>query len=129
MKCPVCKKDMIILELNEVEIDYCLSCKGIWLDKGELELLAEDKNQTILNLFEPVEKTKEKLRKCPVCNKKMKKIKMTTKQEVVMVDRCENHGIWFDKGELYQILKQTSKTSKALEFLKDMFFYDKKMEE
>ncbi|MEJ2196939.1 MAG: zf-TFIIB domain-containing protein [Ignavibacteriaceae bacterium] len=42
MFCPVCKEPMIILELNEVEIDYCPSCSGIWLDAGELELLFED---------------------------------------------------------------------------------------
>lgn len=39
MNCPVCKNAMIVLELREVEIDYCLVCKGIWLDKGELERL------------------------------------------------------------------------------------------
>ena len=37
MDCPVCKQSaMITLELNEVEIDYCMQCEGIWLDAGEL---------------------------------------------------------------------------------------------
>ncbi len=39
MDCPVCKNAMITLELQEVEIDYCIDCGGIWLDAGELELL------------------------------------------------------------------------------------------
>jgi len=39
MDCPVCKNAMITLELQEVEIDYCTDCGGIWLDAGELELL------------------------------------------------------------------------------------------
>ncbi len=39
MNCPVCKEPMIVLELDEVEIDHCISCGGIWLDAGELELL------------------------------------------------------------------------------------------
>ena len=33
---------MVILELNEVEIDFCTGCNGIWLDSGELDLLLED---------------------------------------------------------------------------------------
>jgi len=39
MDCPVCKNAMITLELEEVEIDHCTNCGGIWLDAGELELL------------------------------------------------------------------------------------------
>ena len=39
MDCPICKNAMITLELQEVEIDYCTDCGGIWLDAGELELL------------------------------------------------------------------------------------------
>ncbi|MBT8387242.1 MAG: zf-TFIIB domain-containing protein, partial [Ignavibacteria bacterium] len=31
MICPVCKESMVILELSEVEIDYCTGCNGIWL--------------------------------------------------------------------------------------------------
>ncbi|NIV72594.1 MAG: hypothetical protein GWN16_11560, partial [Calditrichae bacterium] len=37
MLCPVCKKPMMILEYNEVELDYCPICGGVWLDQGELE--------------------------------------------------------------------------------------------
>ena len=40
MDCPVCKESaMVTLELNDVEIDYCMQCEGIWLDAGELEIL------------------------------------------------------------------------------------------
>ena len=42
MDCPVCKNAMIVLELDEVEVDYCTECEGIWLDAGELELLLGD---------------------------------------------------------------------------------------
>jgi Zn-finger nucleic acid-binding protein len=40
MICPSCKNQLIILEFNKVEIDYCPECSGIWLDSGELELLS-----------------------------------------------------------------------------------------
>ncbi len=47
MKCPVCKDVKLVMsEKKWVEIDYCPDCRGIWLDKGELEKLIEkDKKQ------------------------------------------------------------------------------------
>ncbi len=42
MDCPFCNNQLVILELNQIEIDYCTSCHGIWLDNGELELLMQD---------------------------------------------------------------------------------------
>ncbi|MDP5039008.1 MAG: zf-TFIIB domain-containing protein [Candidatus Gracilibacteria bacterium] len=40
MKCPVCKDITLLMsEKNGVEIDYCPECRGIWLDRGELEKL------------------------------------------------------------------------------------------
>ena len=41
MQCPVCKRPMISLELNEVEVDHCVACGGVWLDSGEMELLLD----------------------------------------------------------------------------------------
>jgi uncharacterized protein len=38
MKCPVCKEpDLIMSERQGVEIDYCPTCRGVWLDRGELD--------------------------------------------------------------------------------------------
>jgi Zn-finger nucleic acid-binding protein len=42
MKCPVCKDVTLLMsEKNGIEIDYCPECRGIWLDRGELEKLIE----------------------------------------------------------------------------------------
>lgn len=41
MKCPVCNVNLLISERQGVEIDYCPECRGIWLDRGELEKLIE----------------------------------------------------------------------------------------
>lgn len=38
MKCPVCKDvTLLMTEKNGVEVDYCPECRGIWLDRGELD--------------------------------------------------------------------------------------------
>ena len=40
MKCPVCKTtDLLMTERRSIEIDYCPVCRGIWLDRGELDKL------------------------------------------------------------------------------------------
>ena len=42
MKCPVCPDaDLLISERQGIEIDYCPSCRGVWLDRGELDKIIE----------------------------------------------------------------------------------------
>ena len=49
MKCPVCKDVTLLMsERHGVEIDYCPECRGIWLDRGELEKIME-KEDTYIN--------------------------------------------------------------------------------
>lgn len=126
--CPVCRKvDMAVLELHEIEIDFCFDCGGIWLDAGELELLmgSLEKSNEILSSFQEIDKTcKEKKRLCPICKKAMKKVTVKTENGEVLIDECvEKHGIWFDKGELYQIINCSlnETDSPVLSFLRDIF--------
>jgi uncharacterized protein len=37
MKCPLCSVDLTMSERSGVEIDYCPKCRGVWLDRGELD--------------------------------------------------------------------------------------------
>lgn len=42
MKCPVCKEAQLVMtERQNIEIDYCPECRGVWLDRGELDKLIE----------------------------------------------------------------------------------------
>ena len=42
MKCPVCTNvDLLMSERQGVEIDYCPTCRGVWLDRGELDKIIE----------------------------------------------------------------------------------------
>ncbi len=42
MKCPACKTpDLVMSDRNGVEIDYCPQCRGVWLDRGELDKIIE----------------------------------------------------------------------------------------
>ncbi len=42
MKCPTCENvDLSITERKNVEIDFCPKCRGVWLEKGELDKIIE----------------------------------------------------------------------------------------
>lgn len=42
MKCPVCTTvNLVMSDRQEVEIDYCPECRGVWLDRGELDKIIE----------------------------------------------------------------------------------------
>jgi Zn-finger nucleic acid-binding protein len=39
--CPHCRVDLVMSERHGVEIDYCPKCRGVWLDRGELDKILE----------------------------------------------------------------------------------------
>ena len=127
MDCPVCKNSaMIVLEFDEVEVDFCLDCNGIWLDAGELELLLDDcqKATELLRSFASIENSSEQIRKCPICLKKMQKVLIGQADKPLLIDICpKEHGLWFDKGELQDILQRGNldKEQKIQKLLTDMF--------
>lgn len=42
MKCPNCKDvNLVMTDRNGIEIDYCPECRGVWLDRGELDKIIE----------------------------------------------------------------------------------------
>lgn len=41
MSCPVCRVPLVMSERQGVEIDYCPQCRGVWLDRGELDKVIE----------------------------------------------------------------------------------------
>ena len=41
MACPVCKTGLTMSDRQGVEIDFCATCRGVWLDRGELDKIIE----------------------------------------------------------------------------------------
>ena len=135
MICPVCKSDMIDVEYQQIELDYCTNCHGVWFDAEELELLfnrvgLENHDlplDDLLNL--PETKTSEKGRKCPICRLKMKKTTIGKESEI-LIDACsQGDGLWLDGGEVSHLIKQiatkqpaeTGSQQQVLEFLGEVF--------
>ena len=135
MNCPVCKVAMIIVEHEKIELDYCTTCLGTWFDEGELALLLDTMDLPVdeFNISDimtkPEKETREKKRRCPVCRKKMKKAAIGNSPEV-LIDVCpQGEGMWFDGGEVGQVIKQRLNKSsvesgapdKVVTFLGDVF--------
>lgn len=126
---------MFVVEYKQVELDYCHSCKGVWFDAGELDLLLEAAGlkhvrQTLGDVLRlPEALTSERKRRCPICNTNMKKVKIGG-ETGVMIDACIRHdGLWFDGGEVADLIKIISARStvkketesEIMGFLKDVF--------
>jgi Zn-finger nucleic acid-binding protein len=119
MKCPACRGLMIIVEHDDIELDYCPDCAGVWFDSGELELLVESMQLegAILNLdtvlTSPEAGSSEKKRRCPICGNKMKKATVGHSPEV-LIDVCQRgDGLWFDSGEVGQLITQIPDSAAA----------------
>lgn len=41
MKCPIDESTLVMSERSGIEIDYCPACRGVWLDRGELDKIIE----------------------------------------------------------------------------------------
>lgn len=41
MQCPLCRTELKIMERQGIEIDFCPQCRGVWLDRGELDKIIE----------------------------------------------------------------------------------------
>lgn len=126
MNCPACNQPLIILELDQIEVDYCTSCYGVWLDEGELELLLQNSEEKdkLLSSFLVDKESKEKSKRCPICSKKMDKIICGNK---ITIDACpDKHGLWFNKGELESVVEMGNmdKQNKIVKLLKEMFAYN-----
>jgi len=132
MRCPLEKSDMIVVEHQNIELDYCLKCRGVWFDSGELDLFvsvlkAQGAALSNTELLTPNSaKISEAKRKCPICGRKMEKV-WIGKEPAVLIDSCpQGDGLWFDGGELHQALCQMESTQKegtkdVLSFLGDTF--------
>lgn len=52
MKCPVCQEFLLTAHRERIEIDYCPKCRGVWLDRGELNALIERSTRDDVLRFE-----------------------------------------------------------------------------
>jgi Zn-finger nucleic acid-binding protein len=108
MKCPKCEAEMRQKTYKGIEIDRCTQCKGIFLDKGELESLQDQKLGTVVDICAYSKKNEamdEVAATCHRCGTRMMALRGAGDIRIDWCDQCE--GIFFDKGELarYEFFK------------------------
>lgn len=110
--CPKCDEALILMELNNIQVDYCHTCHGIWLDEGELEAIIDlstppNSDRKSLNLFQNFKQQKPDKSEirylCPRCDRYLKEI--VSNELELKIEICpRKDGIWFDKEELQKLL-------------------------
>lgn len=115
--CPIDNHKLIKVKIEDIVIDYCPTCFGIWFDHGELETLLKRKIHKIGGAGEvQADYGDDKLnKKCPVCDKPL--IKKKYPNNDMHLDLCKHcGGIWLDGGEFAIIYSDVQKNH-----LKDVF--------
>lgn len=88
---------MIAVERSGIELDHCISCRGLWFDRGELDLLAELTGADLRSIDAAPAGGSRKARRCPRCDASLEEIALDT----LRIDRCpKGDGLWFDRGEV-----------------------------
>lgn len=110
--CPHCKVKMYEKEYEAVPVDICNICGGVWLDEDELyqiiqrrEEVLTDKEREAVNPAEMKQTDPCDFAgsiNCPVCGTVMSRLVYACVSGIV-IDRCPQHGVWLDKGELEKI--------------------------
>jgi len=107
-RCPVCGEALAVVGFKDIEMDLCYPCRGVWLDKGELEQLLDKAPRAgeLVKSRKRFSRSVEKPRPCPECGAAMTKSTIGLDTPVV-VDHCPaGHGEWFDRGELLSLMAQ-----------------------
>lgn len=107
MKCPKCNADTkyVVDDAHLVNIDRCLNCKGVWLDKGELGQYIGSETD-IPDIAASLKAPKPTIFKCPKCvGNNLVLIpyiaKNSTTENEFIIDFCNKcEGIWLDATEL-----------------------------
>ena len=115
MDCPKCLGILEEKEIENVKVDVCWVCEGIWFDKNELEKVLEadsrdfntiDVDRGDFDGKEAVGMAKEfdgKAGKCPRCENKQELERKDYKNKI-FADECPKcEGIWLDGGEIHKL--------------------------
>ena len=125
--CPRCGISLQTIDLKldgRFLIERCNQCLGLFFDPGEIEALLE---ATVSNVFAINRSRLDSINSakrvndygvsyiaCPTCSKLMNRVNFGAKSGVI-VDRCKDHGVWLDGGELRHLFEWMKAGGKLLD--------------
>lgn len=126
MECPRCQqtlKSVTFSELEDAEVFLCPGCEGGWYPQAALTCLTQDSDREEIEasaLAPTLEADKldtidlEAAVDCPECGREMTRFAYPLAPDT-MLDRCDDHGMWLDDGELGVMLDQIEASQKLIE--------------
>lgn len=124
--CPRCAIPLKTIDLKLKGlflVERCETCLGLFFDPGELEALLA---ATVANVFDINRKQLARIGtlrnqeygvsyiRCPVCTTVMNRVNFGARSGVI-VDRCKEHGVWLDGGELRHLFEWMKAGGKMLD--------------
>lgn len=122
--CPKCGRGLEQVICGGIEVDRCLSCKGIWFDSLEAEQLKAVKDSERLDVGDPetgsqLDRLSEDIC-CPRCEEQMFRM-IDIDRYSIWYEKCPKcHGVWLDAGE-FKKFKENFKPKGVLSRVKQVF--------
>jgi len=111
MFCPKCDERLTVGYYRDMEVVYCGLCQGIWVDRFnekqllniKTEIFSIDELRQFRKQYKPWERIdRDGYVPCPICQQLMNRRNWGT-YSGVMVDKCSEHGTWYDEGEIEKV--------------------------
>jgi Zn-finger nucleic acid-binding protein len=114
--CPRCSTSLSVTAIGSAFLEECGACGGVWVDAQSFQQICQSKEQqaAYVGAGSPLapptlgmaDRHPEDVRyvKCPACGRLMNRMNFARHSGVV-VDVCKQHGTWFDRDELREIVE------------------------
>jgi Zn-finger nucleic acid-binding protein len=123
LDCPICETKMELIDVGILEpilIHRCAQCDGMFIDEehlqkvikhhsGVLQVVDQSMLRFVLDHPRHDSDVNAHYKNCPVCHEPMRKLTYASVSGV-QIDKCREHGIWLDSGELQQLFDWRSTT-------------------
>jgi Zn-finger nucleic acid-binding protein len=113
-RCPRCEAEFLHVEIRARKLSECPVCGGLWVDQDTFQQICTDQEQqeAVMNILlgppqastDAPGKTQRLYIPCPECGKLMNRRHFAGCSGII-VDWCKNHGTWFDREELKQVVQ------------------------
>lgn len=116
MKCLNDQEELEKILFNNVEVDFCPKCLGMWFDEDELRMVKDNKDKSLNWLDIDLWRDRSRFevfhtnRYCPDCRVGLSEIKYD--ESKIKIDFCKKcQGVWLDRGEFKQIMNYLKQKS------------------
>jgi uncharacterized protein len=124
MRCVKCEGTLVTVRIEDVDVDQCDRCAGIWFDAHELErVLRRPHVEPLLGRGVAAQGDDERRGRCPRCKGEGYLVRVVSPRAPIHVDTCAIcGGKWLDGGEIDLLTRKTvaGRVRRLLDWLLDL---------